>query len=287
MGYDFDWVVAFSDAPFSGNGALVVHGAEPLDHATRLQIVRETSLVECTFLEPSAVADIRFRIYLADREVPFAGHPTLAGVGSMVARGLAKPGPLTVETAAGLIEIEIAEDGQIAMTQIAPRFGPRVDPPRVADVLGLDAGDIIGTPQVVSTGLPFVVTQIRNRTCVDAARLNVPAARALADDLGGDVMEPYLITTSGVPEGADTYGRLLLVPPQPPEDPFTGSATGAAASYLWAEGALSSPTYVAAQGDGMGRPSRGRVAVLTKAGDITGVRLSGRTHVTMSGTLNL
>ena len=122
--YGFDWVAAFSNRAFSGNGCMVVHNCTDLDSATRLKIVQETSLVECVFIEPSEVADVRFLMYLASREIPFAGHPTLAGVASLLHRGLVNGQMLMVEIQAGIIPIEIGTNGHIIMIQIAPVFGP-------------------------------------------------------------------------------------------------------------------------------------------------------------------
>ena len=61
--HSVDWVDAFTDRPFGGNGCAVVHDAGTLSAATCMEFVRETSLVECTFLEPSDVADVRVRYY--------------------------------------------------------------------------------------------------------------------------------------------------------------------------------------------------------------------------------
>jgi PhzF family phenazine biosynthesis protein len=83
MTIEFDWVDAFSDRPFGGNGCAVLHGAAGLGDKTCMAVVRETSLVECTFTGPSDVADIRVRYFLASREIPFAGHPTIATVAAM------------------------------------------------------------------------------------------------------------------------------------------------------------------------------------------------------------
>ena len=47
MAYDFDWVDAFTDEPFGGNGCVVVHGADDLTIIQRLALIRETSLSEC------------------------------------------------------------------------------------------------------------------------------------------------------------------------------------------------------------------------------------------------
>ena len=85
--FDFDWVDAFSGQAFGGNGCAVVHAFGDVSEDVACAYVRETSLVECTFTGPSDVADVRVRYFLADREIPFAGHPTLATVVAMRRRG--------------------------------------------------------------------------------------------------------------------------------------------------------------------------------------------------------
>ena len=65
--YEFDWVDAFTDQPFGGNGCAVVHDAGALTGETCRAFVRGTSLVECTFLEPSEVTDIKVRYFLASQ----------------------------------------------------------------------------------------------------------------------------------------------------------------------------------------------------------------------------
>lgn len=78
--YDVDLVDAFTDRPFGGNGCAVVHHSDNLTPKTCMAFVRETSLSECTFTGPSETADIRVRYFMASRELPFAGHPTIATV---------------------------------------------------------------------------------------------------------------------------------------------------------------------------------------------------------------
>ena len=101
------------------------------------------------------------------------------------------------------------------------------------------------------------------------------------------VMEPFLVTLSGATAAGDTYARLLLVPPMPEEDPFTGSATGAMASYIWSKGLIKKTNFIAEQGHGLGRPGQAIVTVLVPPQAISGVRIAGKAHVTMSGQLNL
>ena len=291
--YQFDWVDAFAARPFGGNGCAVLHDAADLSAQDCMSVVRETSLVECTFLEPSDVADVRIRYFLASREIPFAGHPTVASVASLFDRGLIGSGALRVETGAGVLDVSVeAGDGgpRVSMRQIAPVFGPKVDAQDVAAITGLDADDFLSPPQIVSTGLPFIVAPLRSKealrraTCNAKAMADVQARLAFPD---GDVMEPFLVTLGGETDAGDTFSRLLLPPPMPPEDPFTGSATGAMAAYLWHHGLISSPHFTAEQGHWMGRPGHAEVEVLGPRDAISGVQVSGQGYVLMRGEIKL
>ncbi|MCR8826158.1 PhzF family phenazine biosynthesis protein [Pseudosulfitobacter koreensis] len=288
MTYDFDWVDAFTDRAFGGNGCAVVHQGADLSDETCMAYVRETSLVECTFTGPSDVADVRVRYYLASREIPFAGHPTIATVAAMRSRGLIEDGSLVLETGAGPVPVTV-QGSRVTMTQVAPEFGALVDPALVSAVGNLTADDIISPPQLVSTGLPFVIAVLKDRTALERVRLNPKALTDLAVSLGAgtDMMEPFWCTLDGFTEAGDTAARLLLAPPSPPEDPFTGSATGAMAAYLWAHGLIDTPDFTAEQGHGMGRPGQAQVRVLGPRDAITGVEVAGDGFVLMSGTVNL
>ena len=172
------------------------------------------------------------------------------------------------------------------MTQVAPKFGARLASDLVAAVGGLNADDILGAPQVVSTGLPFCITVLKSQDALRRAKMDVDALQALRQSSGdalADVMEPFWVTLDGATDEGDTYSRLLLAPPLPPEDPFTGSATGAMASYLWANNLIQSPSFIAQQGHGMGRPGQAQVEVLGAKDHITGVKVAGPGYVLMRG----
>ena len=285
---EFDWVDAFTDRAFGGNGCAVVHHGAHLPVETCTAYVRETSLVECTFTGPSDIADVKVRYFLASREIPFAGHPTLATVAAMRHRGMIGDGALTLETGAGIVPVTV-EGSRVTMTQIAPQFGATVPKDVLARVGSISAEDIIAPPQIVSTGLPFCITLVRSRAVLDSLRIDPTAYQLYAEayaDGATDLMEPYWATLDA-PEGADSFARLLLLPPSPPEDPFTGSATGAMASYLWAHGLIDNPQFVAGQGDGMGRMGRAQVQVQGPQDAITGVAVAGDGFVLMSGTVHL
>ncbi|WP_299644070.1 PhzF family phenazine biosynthesis protein [uncultured Ruegeria sp.] len=287
--FDFDWVDAFSDRAFGGNGCAVVHEGARLTEEVCMAYVRETALVECTFTGPSEVADIRVRYFLASREIPFAGHPTIATVAAMRSRGMFSGDSLTLETGAGLVSIRLLGE-QIEMTQVAPQFGALVPAELVAGAVSLPQEAIISPPQMVSTGLPFCITVLRDHTALRAAQLVEGPLRKVAEAAGysgSDMAEPFLVTLQGATDEGDTFSRLLLAPPSPPEDPFTGSATGAMAAYLWKHGLMKKESFIAEQGHDMGRPGK---AIVTRVGPpdaMTGIKVSGQGYVLMRGQVDL
>ena len=278
-----------SDRAFGGNGCAVVHGGAALPEGVCTAYVRETSLVECTFTGPSDIADVRVRYFLASREIPFAGHPTIATVAAMKSRGLFSGDSLMLETGAGLVSIQL-NGGEIEMTQVAPKFGAHVSADLVASAIGLSEDAIISPPQMVSTGLPFCITVLRDHETLRAARLAEGPLRevaAAAGYSGSDMAEPFLVTLQGATAEGDTFSRLLLAPPSPPEDPFTGSATGAMAAYLWKYGLMDKDTFTAEQGHDMGRPGQATVTRVGPPDAMTGIKVAGRGHVLMRGQVNL
>ncbi|MDK3017460.1 PhzF family phenazine biosynthesis protein [Pseudodonghicola flavimaris] len=294
--YAFDWVDAFTDRAFGGNGCVVVHDADDLSVADRLALVRETSLSECAFVVASDVADFGARYYLADKEILMAGHPTVATVVSLVDRGLVTletgQAEFTLEVGAGVLPITVTrQDGalKVVMTQPAPQFGRSFDPAEIAPMVSLAPGDILGTPQVVSTGSPFCIAVLENKDALRRARLDTDLFHAMnpPGTPRGEVIEPFLVTLGGETEAGDTFSRLLLPPPMPAEDPFTGSATGCMAGYLWHHGLIDAPRFRAEQGHWMGRPGLAEVEVLGPRPAPTGVRVGGQGYVLMRGELEL
>ncbi|PWE29451.1 phenazine biosynthesis protein PhzF [Maritimibacter sp. 55A14] len=291
--YSFDWVDAFTDRAFGGNPCTVFHDAAGLDEGTCMALVRETGQTENTFLGPSEIADARVRYFLANREIPFAGHPTVASVVSLLARGLVSGPRLRLETVAGMIEVDL--DGPsdapfVVMTQDQLSWGADVPAAIVADILGLASGDILGQPQIVSTGLPYCIALVRSADAARRARLNLDAMaryQARFSHPHGELMEPFMLCTDGQTEDADIFARHLMAPPNPPEDAFTGSAMGCAAAYLWRHGLAPRPAMTAAQGDWMGRPGRARIQVQGPRNAVTAVRVAGQGRVIMSGRLRL
>lgn len=294
--HEFYWIDAFTDRVFGGNPCAVVFDADAISEERRLAFTRETRLSECAFLQRSDRAPFGARYYTAAGEIKMAGHPTVATITALMASG-ALPGPspaqpveTRLEVGAGVLPITVEADPNdpgaapwVEMIQPQPEFGRGYAPVEIAELVGLTAADVVAPPRTVSVGgTRFAVTLLRDKEALRRARLDVD--RLLARRPEVDFAEPFLATLGGATAAGDTFSRLLLAPPEPPEDPFTGSATGCLAAYLWAEGLIDGPTFVAEQGHDLGRPGLARVELLGAPREISGVKVAGQGVVAMRGT---
>ena len=284
------WIDAFTETRYGGNPCAVVFDADDIDEQDRIAFTRETGLVECAFIQASEDAQFGVRYYMPTGEIPMAGHPTVATVTAMIEAGMidisSGPVDFTLEVGAGVISVEAAPRADapplITMTQLRPEFGRTYDPGAVAALYGLQAGDVVGQPQTVSTGSPFCITLINDIQTLRMAKLDAVALATMKQAEDADFMEPFLCVTEGFDDEGDTFARLLLPPPFPPEDPFTGSATGCMAAYLFANDAIGA-TFTAEQGHDLGRPGQAVVEVLGARDDITGVKVGGAGVKIMQG----
>lgn len=288
----FMWIDAFTETRYGGNPCAVVFDADGISVEDRIAFTRETGLVECAFIQSSSSAEFGARYYMPTGEIPMAGHPTVATVTALVEAGMVdlSSGPVSsrLEVGAGVITIgvEPREDQLpiITMTQLRPEFGRTYDPATIAALYGLEGSDIAGTPQTVSTGSPFCITRVKDIQTLRMAKLDAVALATMKQAEDTDFMEPFLCVTEGFDDEGDTFARLLLPPPFPPEDPFTGSATGCMAAYLFANGWIKR-RFVAEQGHDLGRPGRAEVEVLGEPDDITGVNVGGSGILIMQGEI--
>ena len=269
----FFQVDAFADRPLAGNPCAVVLDADDLEPAVMQAVAREMNLSETAFVLRSNVADVRARYFTPTEELPLAGHPTLATAAALVDAGRLAPagGSLTIslQLEAGVIAVEIVgrpDDPRgverVTMSQRPPEFLARHDPAEVLPLFGLGPEDAIpGLPvETVSTGTPQLMVPLRGHDALRRALVDVRAYFAYRRR--SDFFSSHLFCLTGVTPEGRTFARHFGTPPDAFEDPFTGSATGGMAAYLWRHGRLDSPRFVAEQGHWMGRPGRGEVEVV-------------------------
>ncbi len=173
------------------------------------------------------------------------------------------------------------------MTQRRPRFFRTYTPEEVLPVFGLAPEDGLPgyAPRTVSTGTAMLMAPLRSLDALRRARMDVNAYAALKDR--GDFFCPHLFCVQGATPAGDTFARGLGLPADVMEDPFTGSATGAMAAYLWRYGLLAAPCFVAEQGHWMNRPGQANVEVVGPRDAIEAVKVAGAAVTVLRGELEL
>jgi PhzF family phenazine biosynthesis protein len=229
-------VDAFTDEPLTGNGAGVVPDASGLSPDQMQAVARELAQSETAFLLESDSADRRVRYFTPTREVDLCGHATIASHAYLHGEGLLAPGTHTLETAVGVLDVDVTDEGTVWMTQDAPTI-ERVDPSydRVADALGIDRATLLDVGEqlplaVASTGLPFLVVPANFLSAVGDADPGFEAVERLCSDV--DATGVYLFTFDALDPGSTLHGRMFAPGSGVPEDPVTGTASGATGAYL-------------------------------------------------------
>ncbi len=172
------------------------------------------------------------------------------------------------------------------MSQRKPQF---LSTHRAADVMpafGLDESDLLpGAPiQTVSTGTPQIMIPLKGHDALRKAILDIEKYTALRNN--SDFFSPHLFCLQGI-ENGQTFARHFGVPPDTLEDPFTGSATGGMAAYLWHYNLIDNPIFVAEQGHWMSRPGQAFVEVVGPRDDIQTVKVGGSAVTVLRGELTI
>ena len=261
---------------------------------TMQAIALEMNLSETAFVLRSEVADFRARYFTPAEEIPLAGHPTIATTWALIEWGRLEVGTdpvrFTLELRDGPIEVEVRPaipSPRIVMSQRRPVFLRTYDPADVLPAFGLAPADVLpGAPvQTVSTGTPQLMIALRDHDALRRVTLDPSLYRALK--ARGDFFSPHLFCTLGFTEAGTTSARHLGVPPDVPEDPFTGSATGGMSAYLWHHGLIDEPDLVAEQGHWMNRPGTAWVEVVGSRESPDTVKVGGHAVTILRGRLAL
>jgi trans-2,3-dihydro-3-hydroxyanthranilate isomerase len=253
------------------------------------------NLSETAFVRRSTKADFGVRYFTPAEEIPLAGHPTIATTFALIQTNRVKLlGNITtinLELIVGPIRVEIlAKENKvqlISMSQIRPEFFSTHIPAQIMPLFGLSPWDVLPRVpiQTVSTGTPQLMIPVRDKEVLRRAQLDISAYTDYKSS--SDFFSPHLFCLEGISPSAQTFARHFGVPPDTPEDPFTGSATGAMAAYLWRYGLIENPNFIAEQGHWMGRPGSAEVTVEGPRDDIQNIKVGGMAVTVLEGKFHL
>ena len=288
-------VDAFTQTRYAGNPAGVVLTESMLSEAQMLAIAGELHL-ESAFVVPSAdpAADYTVAYFTSAKRIPLCGHDTIALATVLAQTGrLTTPGTVRLATDVGLIVVRVGEDGTVVMEQARPRYGQLVSTGEAAGALGLPVSEIEDTRlpvQVVSTGMPFLIVPVLHRAALNALAPNMGDLIAYGDGLEEFTEGFYVWTHETESEEAQIHARCFLPAAGLPEDPVTGTASGAVGAYLARLGQLTPDSggvvsFRTEQGHAMGRPGTVQVSLKIAGETVTQVQVSGQAVVVGEGKL--
>lgn len=271
-----------------GNHLGVVTDARGWSDEQMQRFARWTALVETTFLLPPRApgASYRVRIFTPQREIPFAGHPSVGSAHAALACGLAEPaaGLLWQECGAGVLPIRVKGDGA-ARDLLLKSPGERVlatgrdaHPLLAATLAGVELGRL--APALVDGGRRWWLAEVADEASLRGWRPEHGAISALAratDSMGlcafarSDAAD-YQLVVRAFPAGVGIV-----------EDPASGAANGLIAAYIaQAEphGSLARG-YTISQGREMGHDARLLARIEQDA-----IWVGGRAHTMVDGLLH-
>jgi len=290
-------VDAFTDEPLTGNPAGVVPGADGLDADRMAAIASELGASETAFVVETGSADRRLRFFTPTGEIDLCGHATVAAHAHLLDAGVIAPGDHTVETGAGVLDVTVeagetnegTETGEAAGTVWLTMDAPTVrevdvEASRVADALGIDPAAIVTGElpiAVASTGLPYLIVPVDYLSTLGGVAPDPDAVEALAGEV--DATGAYAFTFDTLQGESTLHGRMFAPGEGIPEDPVTGTASGAAGAYLRHVGAFDAMPgeMVFEQGHYVDRPGRVRVRVGEE------VRVGGTAATSLDGEIRV
>jgi PhzF family phenazine biosynthesis protein len=275
----FQLVDVFHYQPLTGNGLAVVLDSDGLTTEKMLQITRWLNLSETTFLVPttSAEADYHVRIFTPDRELPFAGHPTLGTCHAWLAAGgqPKREGEIVQECGAGLIPLRRIEN-KLAFAAPALIRSGAVEENKIAEIahiLRIDRTQIVEAAWA-DNGPGWIAVMLPSAEAV--LKLNPALDEPRRVDIG--VVGPY---PAGSPTSFELRAFFTDHNGSLREDPVTGSLNASVAQWLLGSGRVKAP-YIAAQGARLG--CSGRIFI---SQDAKGVWVGGNTTTLFDGNCNV
>lgn len=243
-------VKAFTQNKEHGNPAGVILHADSLSDQQMQAIAKHYNFSECVFVQKSEKADFKTKFFSPTQEVDFCGHATVAAffcLSKEFFKTSKKPIIFTQETKKGILEVFCYPDGLIVMQQQDPiTIDYTIDNNEIADLLGISPADIIGNPQIVSTGTPKLIIPVKSLKALFTISPNFPAISEYSLKSGSKGLYPF--TTETIESGSDFHARQFNPLAGINEDPITGIAAGALGSYIATEHLSNKKTFVIEQG---------------------------------------
>lgn len=291
----------FTDRPLAGNPLAAVVDCDGLDSAAMQRIAAEFNLSETIFLfEPrDPVNTALLRIFTAEAELAFAGHPTVGAavlLGELRGRELLRTQDVRVvleENIGSIVCVVRQRPGKgkqahFTLPKLPVQAGVPRSSDRLAAALGITAAEIgfeRHVPTIYSAGTAFTFIPIASLAALARAQ---PRA-ALFDAALAPIEAAFLYTRETIDPQHDFHARMFAPSLGIAEDPATGSAAAAFAGVLMAfEGVPDgSHALTIEQGYEIDRPSRIVLSLEVERGTLFEASVGGNAVIVGEGFLDV
>jgi len=303
MKYTFHTCDVFTDVRFGGNPLAVVLGADKLSIDQMQAVAREFNLSETVFVLPAEDAEntAKVRIFTPQREMQFAGHPTVgcACLLALLLHGLNEnfETEIRLEELAGLVPVRVrATSGRFSAQFVAPGvpeiIARNLDHCLISRGLSLSLDgigfDSHAAQAVTSAGnAPRLFVPVKNLAALSGVNVSYLAFREAKALVGAKSMVAY--TRSGIDKDTDFSLRMFAPSGGILEDPATGSAVAMFPEQIadfenLAEGTHS---WRIEQGYDMGRPSQLFLEADRLQSSFKEIRVAGSVVFVASGEIEI
>jgi predicted PhzF superfamily epimerase YddE/YHI9 len=315
-------VDTFTTKPFSGNPAGVVTEADGLTDEMMQEITSgmKMNLIEIAFVTLSRIEDASFRVrfFTPSKELDMSGHVTIATCFALIEEGRIplerKITKLSFDTKIGTIPIEIyfrpsaTPEETDAREQFLPLMGEnngllerimmhqpiytfstsRVPVPEIADVLGIEEGEITktGLPIVTaSKDLDWLIIPVQSKETIMNMHPDLIKLGMLNRKYG--ILTNHIFTLDTYDADCVAYSRHFGPAMGLWEDPASANASGGLGNYLLTYGITSSSSMVMQQGKERESLSRIFVEIDRENDATTSVRVGGLAITSITRKLDL
>lgn len=262
---------AFSKSNKGGNKAGVVLDTQGLTAVQKMIIAKELGYSETAFVSDSRKADFKLQYFTPTEEVPLCGHATIATFSILRLLNMLDRQNYSIETKAGILNIQVQEDGLIFMEQNCPAYFSILSPDVFTGCIEKGFIDCTLPIQIISTGLKDVMLPIDSKKHLEELAPDLKRMAVLSKEKGVVGIHAFtLVNESGITAICRNFAPLYGID----EESATGTSNCALGCYLFKYYEKKSQ-YIFEQGHSMGEISQIVVSIVSHNDVIDSVYAGG------------
>lgn len=295
MQYQYYLIDAFTNEVFQGAPIVVFLEATGLTAEKMQLIAREMNQTETVFLFSSSnpKEPWRIKIYNANKELDFGGHPIIAASYALAIDGKLPEGLSVLQLNNGLIDINIyKKNDKVESITFSNNTCSRLDDyvpsvKELAEILHLEVRDFEidkYKPMIAGCEDDYLIIPVKSQEALRKACFNLDKwTMSFVATLAKKIL---LFSVNKTDKAIDFNARLMGKGISASEDPPIGSTVPAFGAYLFSKLGDGCHKAVLQRGEGERRKSILEVEVINADGKISQINVGGNAVLVAEGSLN-